>query len=174
MQRPRRTRLAFTPIEKRTLLVLAVLLFVGLVIRQVERRRERPAHVTVEGAVGLSSADSARVTPRDAKPPSEGSHSLDLPSSRDVTSDLPAETPAGGRESAGEAGGDRAGRGFDLNTVTRSELESVPGIGPVLAGRILAWREEHGRFRRVEDLKLVSGIGEKRFANLQAHVYVGR
>lgn len=61
----------------------------------------------------------------------------------------------------------------DLNQATREQLESLPGIGPVLAGRILDWRSEYGRFRSVEDLLLIRGIGEKRLATLRTRVTIG-
>jgi competence protein ComEA len=60
----------------------------------------------------------------------------------------------------------------DLNTADQAALETLPGIGPGLAGRILAWRDEHGRFAAVEDLLDVSGIGDLRFAELRDRVRV--
>jgi competence protein ComEA len=47
----------------------------------------------------------------------------------------------------------------DLNAATATELDALPGIGPVLAERIIGWRTEHGRFAAVDDLQQVSGIG---------------
>jgi comEA protein len=49
----------------------------------------------------------------------------------------------------------------DLNTAGVDELQTLPGIGPALARRIVEHRREHGPFRRVEDLLEVKGIGEK-------------
>jgi competence protein ComEA len=50
---------------------------------------------------------------------------------------------------------------IDLNTADQTALESLPRIGPALAERIIAWREENGRFQSVDDLLAVPGIGEK-------------
>ncbi|TDE00797.1 ComEA family DNA-binding protein [Jiangella asiatica] len=61
---------------------------------------------------------------------------------------------------------------IDLNTATAAELDTLPGIGPTLAGRILAWREQNGRFTTVDELREVSGIGEQRFAELEPLVTV--
>ena len=55
---------------------------------------------------------------------------------------------------------------INLNTATRAQLESLPGIGPVLAERIERYRLEHGGFQSREQLKAVSGIGEKRYAQI--------
>ncbi|WP_404383595.1 ComEA family DNA-binding protein [Knoellia locipacati] len=67
--------------------------------------------------------------------------------------------------SAGSAGGKVA-----LNSADLSALDTLPGVGPVLAQRILDWRTEHGRFTSVEELGEVSGIGEKLLAQLTPKV----
>lgn len=56
---------------------------------------------------------------------------------------------------------------LSLNGASASDLEDLPGVGPVLAERIVAYREEHGRFETVEDLLGVSGIGEAKLAALR-------
>lgn len=71
-----------------------------------------------------------------------------------------------------ESGSDGDDAVVDLNSADQAALETLPGIGPSLAGRILAWREEHGRFGSVEDLLDVSGIGDGRFADLRDRVRV--
>lgn len=60
----------------------------------------------------------------------------------------------------------------DLNDADLTVLESLPGVGPVLAQRILDFRTENGRFTRVEELKDVKGIGAKTFADIEPHVTV--
>lgn len=55
----------------------------------------------------------------------------------------------------------------DLNTADQAALETLPRIGPALAERIITWREENGRFRSVDDLLAVPGIGEKMLAGLR-------
>lgn len=54
-----------------------------------------------------------------------------------------------------------------LNNASSKELEELPGIGPSLAGRIIDYREENGGFRDVNEIKLVSGIGEKMFEKIK-------
>ena len=61
---------------------------------------------------------------------------------------------------------------LDLNTATAEELAALPGIGPELAGRIVAYREEHGGFGSMEEIMEVSGIGEGKFAALEGRITV--
>jgi competence protein ComEA len=56
---------------------------------------------------------------------------------------------------------------ININHASEKELEELPGIGPTLAGRIVSYREKSGGFRSVEELKQVTGIGEKKFAELK-------
>jgi competence protein ComEA len=60
----------------------------------------------------------------------------------------------------------------DLNTATAADLDVLPGVGPVTATRILEWRTRNGRFSRVEQLREIEGIGERRFAQLRELVTV--
>lgn len=62
----------------------------------------------------------------------------------------------------------------NLNVATSSELESLPGIGPSTAERILEFREKNGPFKRIEDLMNVRGIGETRFLRLRDYITVKR
>ncbi len=56
---------------------------------------------------------------------------------------------------------------IDLNKATLSQLDSLPGIGPVIAERILELREKSGPYKRIEDLMNIRGIGEKKFLKLK-------
>ena len=62
---------------------------------------------------------------------------------------------------------------ININTASQSQLETLPGIGPVKAAAIVAYRQEHGAFKSVEDLVKVSGIGKKTLETIQAHITVG-
>ena len=77
-----------------------------------------------------------------------------------------------GEDAEGRPSGEVAGVTVDLNDGTLAELEHLPGIGPILAGRIVAHRTSHGAFRRIEDLALVPGIGKKRLEQLRPLVGV--
>ena len=60
----------------------------------------------------------------------------------------------------------------DLNQATPRQLDGLPGIGPVLAGRIVEYRQRKGGFHSVRELRAVSGIGEKRYSALKDLVTV--
>jgi competence protein ComEA len=62
---------------------------------------------------------------------------------------------------------------INLNTADASTLEQLPGVGPVMAANIVAWRDGNGSFSSVEQLQEVSGIGPTRFAQLAPLVTVG-
>ena len=79
--------------------------------------------------------------------------------------------PAGSAQTAPPAGGVPTGP-LDLNTATLDQLEELPGVGPVLAQRILDYRLKQGRFTSVDELREVSGIGDLRFAELKDLVRV--
>ena len=70
------------------------------------------------------------------------------------------------------AGGPASPALVNLNTATAGDLDALPGVGPVLAERIVAWRDAHGPFATVEQLREVSGIGERKLASLRDLVTV--
>ena len=72
----------------------------------------------------------------------------------------------------GGAGGAGAPAVLDLNTATAEQLDELPGIGPSTAEAIIAFREEHGRFRSVDQLLEVRGIGDAKLAAIRKRVKV--
>ncbi|TFB98222.1 helix-hairpin-helix domain-containing protein [Cryobacterium adonitolivorans] len=95
---------------------------------------------------------------------------LYVPALGEVGSGPPAGVQAGsgGTEStAGAAGTGAAAATVNLNTATMADLDTLPRIGPAMAQRILDYRAKEGRFASVEDLRNVTGIGEKTFAALK-------
>jgi competence protein ComEA len=81
--------------------------------------------------------------------------------------ETPPPEPGGGAGGSGSSGGK-----VNINTASAAELETLPGIGPALAQRIVDYRTQHGPFRTVRDLMKVTGIGEKKFAAIEEHVTV--
>ena len=136
----------WTPAERRGVAIVALLLAIGTVYDLVRGRGLTPAPVPPAGGGPASSADgglAARIPPD---------------TSIEVRG-VPAEAPAAQR--------------VDLNRATIPELDALPGIGPVLAGRIVAYRHTHGPYRAVEDLLDVPGIGPTLLGRLRDRVRIG-
>lgn len=83
------------------------------------------------------------------------------PSPTTVTPAISEAAPQVLRKPADEFSPKSVPRTLDLNVATKRDLEGLPGIGPVLAGRIVEYREARGVFRDVEQLRQVKGIGQK-------------
>jgi competence protein ComEA len=61
---------------------------------------------------------------------------------------------------------------IDINFCSAKDLEALPGIGPKLAQRIIEYREIHGGFKALEELKQVKGIGEKKFEKIRPYIFL--
>jgi competence protein ComEA len=80
--------------------------------------------------------------------------------------------PPGAPASAGAASGATTGPPISLNSATAEQLDTLDGVGPATAQKILEYRAQHGGFRSVDDLAQVSGIGPKRLEALRGRVVV--
>ncbi|MEV4227114.1 ComEA family DNA-binding protein [Streptomyces bobili] len=78
-----------------------------------------------------------------------------------------AGVPAAGGGSGGGAVGGGPPAPVSLNAATVDQLDTLPGVGPVLAQHIVNYRTQHGGFRSVDELREVNGIGERRFSDLR-------
>jgi competence protein ComEA len=132
----------------------------------------------IEAAGGLlPDADPSRVNL--ARPVADGEQLLVLREGEEPPPPVAGSSvdPAAGGASPGASSGASSAAGgdgrVDVNTATVEQLETLPGVGPAIAGRIVQHREQHGPFRTPGDLRDVSGIGEKRFQDLADLVTVG-
>jgi competence ComEA-like helix-hairpin-helix protein len=66
----------------------------------------------------------------------------------------------------------RPSQPVNINTAGEAKLMTLPGVGPVYAKRIIAFREEKGPFQSVEEIKRIKGIGEKTFLKMKPHISV--
>ena len=64
------------------------------------------------------------------------------------------------------------GLAVDLNNATAADLDALPGIGPVIAKRIIDYRQAHGPFKKIADLENVSGIGPKKIEKIKPYVII--
>jgi competence protein ComEA len=87
-----------------------------------------------------------------------------------VASETGTAAPAGGPTPTGSAAA--PGDSVDLNTATVEQLDDLPGVGPVTAAAIIAWRNTNGSFTSVDQLGDVDGIGPARLEKLRAQVHV--
>lgn len=114
----------------------------------------------------------------DLKPaPPPAAHFAREPARKSAAARSPAKPP----HSAGGTGAGKpqklspaylAGHPVNLNSATAEQLQALPGVGPVMADRIIAYRQENGRFQTPDDLENVKGIGDKKMAKLHALVTV--
>lgn len=97
-----------------------------------------------------------------------------VPSIHDAALNTPAMQEGQSLDTSGGIHAEDAAQGkVNINTASVQELdEKLSGIGPTLAGRIVDYRNSNGGFQQIEDLMQVSGIGEKRFADLKDSVSV--
>lgn len=103
-----------------------------------------------------------------ARPLSDGER-VYIPRRGEVPPAAAAGDPSGGGGGGGSGG---TSDKVNINTASVSELEQLPGIGEVIAQRIVDYRTQHGPFKTVRDLLKVDGIGEKKFESIQDHVTV--
>ena len=61
---------------------------------------------------------------------------------------------------------------ININTATQTELETLPGIGPSIANKIVSYRRENGKFKNIEEIKKVSGIGESKYNKIKELIKV--
>lgn len=165
VDRPERSALEpATPTATGTV-VMTVVHVAGQVVRPGIVRLAQGSRVVdaVEAAGGpLADADLAAINL--ARPVVDGEQ-VYVPTPGEV---VPAVSGPAGVD--GPAGG---GEGpIDLNAADTVALDTLPGVGPVLAERIIAWRAEHGRFTSVDELGEVSGIGEKLLGQIRDRVMV--
>ena len=105
-----------------------------------------------------------------ARPLADGEQVI-VPTLEEVEQSAAAGSALGAASGAG--GASPASGKVNLNTAGADELDALPGIGPATADKIVADRQSNGPFADVEDLKRVSGIGDKKFAQLVDLVCVG-
>lgn len=125
----------------------------GEIVVDVEGLVNQPGLVTL--AVGSRVADAVAAAGGISSPEAAGSINL---AQRVVDGQL---------ISIGASAGEQTDAKININQANATELDGLPGVGPVMADRIIKWREAHQQFTSIEELQEVPGIGSKVFANLK-------
>ena len=127
----------------------------------------------VEAAGGFAEG-AARDALNLARAVSDGEQVV-VPSEADIAAQEVASAGAGGAAAGAGASAAAGGAGgtVNINTASAAQLDTLPGVGASTAEKIVADREANGPFKTVEDLKRVSGIGDKKFAALADAICVG-
>ncbi len=149
--------LNFTPTERVVLLVLVGAFVAGLGLTIF--RRDRAAVPRFD----YSAADAEFARRSAAATPGPNSHGTMADSTR--TSQGPKARGGTGRKAGPMAP-------VDVNSAGKRELMALPGIGEVIAERIIRYRAEHGAFRSVRDLLKVKGIGKKKLEHIAPYCFV--
>lgn len=108
-----------------------------------------------------------------AQPATNDTPAINEPVAADPATPLTSPENPEPAQTVDTIGTPRSGDGrININLASQSELTDLPGIGNALASRIIDYRRLHGDFQRIEDIKNVSGIGEKRFEAIQDKIIV--
>jgi competence protein ComEA len=133
----------------------------------------------LDAVPGIGPALLEGITPHVTLPPAPAAPTTSAPARIGATVPAPASAPASVPRADQPGAGSRAATSapaagpVDINTATAEELKRLPGVGPVIAERIVAWRRENGPFRTVADLQKVPGIGPSKARQMGPHVRFG-
>ena len=161
-------RIGFTATESRIVLFLVGMLLAGALIRVVRGSEPYPAFdysaQDSEFTAGAARLNAAAMT--DSVENRDEDRYGDSAADSGGIDRRPKGTPRGKHLPAAGS--------VNINTATAAELTNLPGIGPSIAGRIVEYRTQHGPFRRIEDLRKVKGIGEKKFSGIREYLTTGK
>ena len=138
------------------LLVLAACIVAAYVVGFYQGKGVAPATVEIVTASAAPTASVAAVSPEVSVP---------VPSAAPATADSVVEV-------AVQEAPVNSGR-ININTATLEELDTLPGIGPVIAQRIIDYRQTYGPFTEKNQIKEVNGIGDKKYSDLENLIEVG-
>lgn len=101
----------------------------------------------------------------------EDGQKINIPNINDKDEEEYVSDNSGENVLEGETTSGKNGK-VNINTATQTELETLSGIGPSTASKIIKYREENGKFKTIEDIKNVSGIGDAKYKNIEDSITV--
>ncbi len=143
-------RLGFTHNEAAVIVFLSVIIVAGSILSELRSRNSSPRR---DVRTAYETTDS--VFARRAALAEDAGTDAAAPEVNATPDDLTAQTVL-----------------VNLNTASEQELTTLPGIGPVTAKRIIRYREDHGPFRKADQLMQVKSIGEKKFEHIRQFITV--
>ena len=166
------TRVSFSGPEATAALVLLGALGAGLVVQQV-RSASDPVPADFYAAADQAFVDATEAGAEAAAPPERTAEAAPLPTDPpdDASAAVLAEAEVAAAAAPRRTSKPPPAR-TNLNTASAADLQRLPGIGPALAGRIVAYREANGPFRAPSEITGVKGIGERTFEKLAPWVHL--
>lgn len=122
-------------------------------------------------AAGGMREDAATGTVNLAKVVSDGDQIVILTKEEEAQSRTASQSDARSDAGSGDAQAGSSGK-ININTADATELQQLSGVGPSLSERIVEYRQANGKFKSIEDLQNVSGIGKTRFANIKDKICI--
>jgi competence protein ComEA len=161
-------RIGFTKTESRIVLFLAGMFLLGGMIRLIRGTEAIPAFDYTQQDAQFA-AGVARLNEMAAQGDSSAGEERAMQPAR-------ADSQKTGTKRAGHSRlKNLPGAGsVNINTASTKDLMSLPGIGESIAERIILYRSQHGPFGKIEDLRNVKGIGEKKFAAIREYLTTGK
>ncbi|RFU20039.1 ComEA family DNA-binding protein [Geodermatophilus marinus] len=144
----------------------------GAVVVSVVGQVVRPGLVTLPAGARVADAVAAAGGLLPEADPASVNHAAVVSDGQQIAVGVPGAGAGTDPAAAGAGAGAGGASPVDLNAATAADLDALPGIGPVLAGRIVDHRAQHGRFTSVEQLDDVPGIGPTTYAELAPLVRV--
>jgi comEA protein len=161
-------RINFTRNESRVILFSIVLLLSGLLINYFKGNSAE-----YSGGKTFARTENTNNIPPEKNPGNPGSTLTSVEENTILENESAEDSlEAGNKINKSKKEDKLAGVQINLNTASKEQLKTLPGVGDSTAEKIIAYRENHGGFNKIEDLMKIKGIGKKKFGKLKPYITV--